>query len=57
MIPSYPYLEYSLNWERKKHIHCKKMSEIRTLKFVTLIEHQKLVFCFHTQSVPGFNTI
>ncbi len=34
----------------------KKMSQIRRLKIVTLIEHLK-VFCLHTPSVPDFNTI
>ncbi len=33
----------------------KKVSQIRTLKIVTLIEHLK-VFCLHTPSVPDFNT-
>ena len=34
----------------------KRVSQIRTLKIVTLnIEHLK-VFCLHTPSVPDFNT-
>ncbi len=34
----------------------KEVSQIRTLKILTLIEHLK-VFCLHTNSVPDLNTI
>ena len=34
----------------------KKVSQIRTLKIITLFEHLK-VFCLHTPSVLDFNTI
>ncbi len=43
-------------WIPHEHT-AKKVSQIRTLKIVTPIEHLKvLVFCLHTPSVPHFNT-
>ena len=43
------YLEYTAKMQ-------KKVSQITTLKIVTLTEHLK-VFSLHTPSVPDFNTI
>ncbi len=50
------YVKYQAYNRGNSYYSAKKVSQIRTLKIVTLIEHQK-VFCLHTPSVPGFNTI